>query len=400
MATMTIPSDRPRRRSRWKLLLMPILLLIAAAAWSAFWFYAVSQAEVKADAWRAQEAKSGRSYDCAKQSISGFPFRLEVRCDGARVTLTSQTATASPVPVTVNLGEILAVAQIYDPKLLIAEFKAPATISDSPNTPAMQVNWSTARASVVGLPAVPQRASIVFDDVAIDRTNNNSVQVPVARAKHVELHGRLAEDSTPTDPIIESVLRIESGSMQEVHPVLARPFGAEIHAKLTGLKDIAPKPWPERFRELQAIGGHVEIVQSRIQQDDLIAVAAGTLALNAQGRIDGELQMTVAGIEKIIPALGIEKMLEEGVPQSALDRVAPGVRTQDVTNLLGALDKAIPGLGKMVKQNANVGVAAGINALGKEATLEGKPARTFPLRFADGTVYLGPLKVGQVPPLF
>jgi hypothetical protein len=43
---------------------------------------------------------------------------------------------------------------------------------------------------------------------------------------------------------------------------------------------------------------------------------------------------------------------------------------------------------------------AGINALGKEATLEGKPARTFPLRFADGAVYLGPLKVGQVPPLF
>jgi hypothetical protein len=68
--------------------------------------------------------------------------------------------------------------------------------------------------------------------------------------------------------------------------------------------------------------------------------------------------------------------------------------------LLGALDKAIPGLGKVVKQNANAGVAAGINALGKAATLEGKPARTFPLRFADGTVYLGPLKVGQVPPLF
>ncbi|MGC2179370.1 MAG: DUF2125 domain-containing protein, partial [Bradyrhizobium sp.] len=250
-----------------------------------------------------------------------------------------------------------------------------------------------------GLPAIPQRASIVFDDVAIDRTNN-SVQVPVARAKHVELHGRLAEGSTQKDPVIESVLRIESGSVQEVHPLLARPFAAEIHAKLSGLKDLVPKPWPARFRELQSNGGHVEIVQSRIQQDDLIAVAAGTLALNAQGRIDGELQMTVAGIEKVIPALGIEKMLEQGVPQAALDRVAPGVKSQDVTNLLGALDKAIPGLGKVVKQNANLGVAAGINALGKEAVLEGKPARTFPLRFADGTVYLGPLKVGDVPPLF
>jgi hypothetical protein len=399
MTDMILAPHVSRRRPLWQLFLMPILLLIAAAAWSAFWFYAASQAEVKADAWRAQEAKSGRSYDCAKRSVAGFPFRLEVRCEGARVTLTSQTAGSAPAPVTVNLGEILAVAQVYDPKLLIAEFRAPATISDSPNAAAMQVNWSTARASVVGLPAIPQRASMVFDDIAIDRINN-SVQVPAARAKHIELHGRLAEGSTAKDPVIESVLRIEAGSVQDIHPLLARPFQAEIRAKLSGLADIAPKPWPQRFRELQASGGHVEIVQSRIQQDDLVAVASGTLTLTPQGRPDGELQMTVTGLEKIIPALGIEKMLDDGVPQAALDRVAPGVKTQDVTNLLGALDRAVPGLGKVVKQNANLGVAAGINALGKEAMLEGKPARTFPLRFVDGTVYLGPLKVGQVPPLF
>ena len=72
----------------------------------------------------------------------------------------------------------------------------------------------------------------------------------------------------------------------------------------------------------------------------------------------------------------------------------PGVKTQDLNNLFGALDRAIPGLGKVVKQNANVGVAAGINALGKEAVLEGKKARAFPLRFVDGAVFLGPLKVG------
>jgi hypothetical protein len=169
---------------------------------------------------------------------------------------------------------------------------------------------------------------------------------------------------------------------------------------LTGLQDFAPKPWPQRFRELQQAGGRVEIVQSRIAQGDVVAIAAGTLGLSAQGRLDGELQMTVAGIEKVIPALGIEKMLEEGVPQATLDRVAPGVKSQDVNNLFGALDRAIPGLGKMVRQNANVGVAAGINSLGKEAVLEGKKARAFPLRFVDGVVFLGPLRVAQVPPLF
>jgi hypothetical protein len=388
----------PRRRPLWRLFIMPALLLVAASAWSGFWFYAASEVGVRADAWRAQEAKSGRVYDCGNRAVAGFPFRLEIRCDDASVTLVSQTA-GSQAPFTARLGEILVVAQIYDPKLLIAEFKAPATISDRGQPPSMMVNWSKGRSRVVGLPAVPQRASLVFDDPSIDRVNVSG-QTPLARARNVELHGRIADGSPADHPVIETVLQISGGSVQEVHPLLAAPFDADVRTRLSGLKDFSPKPWPERFREIQAAGGHVEIVQSRIQQGDLIANAAGTLGVNANGRIEGELQMTVAGIEKVIPALGIDKMLEQGVPQATLDRVAPGVKTQDINGLFGALDRAIPGLGKVVKQNANVGVAAGINSLGTEAVLEGKKARAFPLRFVDGAVFLGPLKVGQVPPLF
>src|SRR6201998_123986 len=391
----------PRRRPLWRLFFMPVLLLIAAVAWSAFWFFAASEVDVKADAWRAQEAKSGRIYDCARRSVAGFPFRLEVRCDGASVSLQSQTAgqAATQAPVTAHLGEILVVAQVYDPKLLIAEFTAPAAISDRGGSPSMLVNWRTARSSVVGLPAIPQRASLVFDDPSVNRING-SVQTPLAQARHIELHGRRADDAPLDRPVIETVLKIEGGSVQEVHPLLTQPFDADVRTMLSGLKDLVPKPWPERFREIQAAGGHVEIVQSRVAQGDLVAVAAGTLGLTPQGNLDGELQMTVAGLEKVIPVLGLEKMLDEGVPQATLDRVAPGVKTQDVNNLLGALDRAIPGLGKDVKQNVNVGVVAGINALGKEAVLEGKKARSFPLRFAAAPGYLGPIKVGQIPPLF
>jgi hypothetical protein len=398
MSEMTLA---PRRRPLWRLFIVPVLVLLAALAWSGFWFYAASEVDAKADAWRAQEAKSGRVYDCARRTVAGFPFRLEVRCDGASVSLISQSAgqAAAQAPITAALGQILVVAQVYDPKLLIAEFTAPATISDRGGQPSMAVTWSKARSSVVGLPAIPQRASIVFDDPEINRFNG-SVQAPLAHAKHIELHGRQVEGAPADHPVIETVLKIEGGSLQEVHPLLAQPFDADVRTMLSGLTDFSPKPWPQRFREIQAAGGHVEIVQSRVVQGDLIAVAAGTLGLTPAGRLDGELQMTVAGIEKVIPALGIEKMLDEGVPQATLDRVAPGVKTDDVNKLFGALDRAIPGLGKVVKQNASVGVAAGISALGKDAVLEGKKARAFPLRFVDGTVYLGPLKVGQIPPLF
>lgn len=388
----------PRRRPLWRLFIMPALLVVAAIAWSAFWFYAASEVGVRADAWRAREAKSGRVYDCGKRSVAGYPFRLEVSCDDASVSLVSQTAGA-PSAFTARLSEIMVIAQIYQPNLLIADFKAPATIADRGQPPSMTVNWTTGRSSITGLPNNPQRASIVFDNPAIDRVNG-PVQTPLAKAGHVELHGRIAEGSSQDHPVIETVLQIAGGTIQEVHPLLAAPFDADIQTKLTGLKDFSPKPWPERFREIQAGGGHVEIARSRIQQGDLVAIAAGTLSLNTNGRIDGELQMTVAGIEKVIPALGIEKMLEEGVPQATLDRVAPGVKSQDLNNLFGALDKAIPGLGKVVKQNANVGVAAGINSLGTSAELEGKKARAFPLRFVDGAVFFGPIRVAQVPPLF
>jgi len=377
------------------------LFLIIALGWSGFWFYSASKVDQTADAWREREAKSGRVYDCANRSVGGYPFRLEVRCDNPSVKLVSQTAdqAATMTPITAKLGQILVVAQIYDPKLLIAEFTAPATISDPADQLSMTAAWRTARASVVGLPGAPQRASLVFDNPTIARVDGSN-QTPLAGARHVELHGRIAEGSPADHPVIETILQIDGGNVQETHPLLAQPFDADIEARLSGLKDFSAKPWPQRFREIQAAGGHVEIEKSRIQQGDVIAVAAGSLSLDDQGRIEGELQMTVVGLEKVVASLGIEKLLEEGVPQATLDRVAPGVKTEDVNNLFGALDRAIPGLGKVIKQNAGVGLAAGLNALGKETTLEGKPARAFPLRFVDGAVFLGPLKVAQVPPLF
>lgn len=390
----------PRRRPLWRLFMLPVLLIIAAAAWSAFWFYAASQVDVRADAWRAQEAKSGRFYDCASRSVAGFPFRLEVRCQNPSMRLQSRIPerAVAQAPLAISLGDILVVWQIYDPTLLIAEFAAPAAISDGGGRASAIVNWTKGRSSVA-LADAAHRVSLVLDDASIDRVNG-SVQAPFAHAKHVELHGRLAAGSSLDNPVIETALHIEGGGVQEVYPLLMQPFEADVRGKISGLKDFSPKPWPLRFREIQAAGGHIEIVQSRIAQGDVVAVAAGTISLNEQGRLDGELQMTVAGIEKVIPALGIDKMLDEGVPQATLDRIAPGLKSQDVSNLLGALDHAIPGLGKVLKQNANTGVAAGINALGRETMLEGKKALAFPLRFIDGAVFLGPLRVAQVPPLF
>jgi len=251
MSDMTVAAGKSKVMTA---LMYPIILLVLAVAWSCFWFYAASQAEVAADAWRAQEAKSGRIYDCAKRSIAGFPFRFEVQCSGASVALVSQNA--SKTPFTAKLDNILVVGQVYDPKHVIAEFTAPATLVDGVTQNTFVVNWSKGRSSVIGLPAVPERASIVFDDPSIARLDG-SMQVPLARAKQMVLHGRLADGSTPAHPVIETVLQVSQASIQGVHPLLAEPFEADTRAKITGLSDLTPKPWPQRFREIQAAGGHI-----------------------------------------------------------------------------------------------------------------------------------------------
>ena len=145
--------------------------------------------------------RSGRIYDCAKRTVAGFPFRLEVHCKDATVELKSQTADqAAKAPLTARLGDILVVAQIYYSKTADRRVQGARRLLSQHGQPVMVVNWSIARSSIVGLPGIPQSADHRFRRSS-DRPVAASVQTPVARAKQVELHGRIAEGSTPDHPV-------------------------------------------------------------------------------------------------------------------------------------------------------------------------------------------------------
>lgn len=390
-------ANPPRRRARWLLFVMPGVLGLLAIGWTVFWFYASSQVGAQFDRWRTREAQSGRVYDCGQLAVGGYPFRFEVRCRDASVDLISQTANRRFGKA--RLAEILAVAQIYNPRLMIAEFDGPLTITEQGEQQSLIVNWSKAQSSVFGLPVSPQRVSLIVEEPSLER-GAASMRAPVGRAKRSELHGRIAEGSAAANPVIEAVWQLTQASAEPLHPALGEPFDMTAQARLSGLKDFRPKPWPERFREIQAANGRIEILQSRLQQGTMIAVASGSLGITPQGMLDGELQMVVAGLEKIVPALGIDKILEQGVPQETLDRLAPGLKAEQVDKAIGALDKLIPGLGNVVRQKAPAALTAGVAMLGRKTTLEGRPAQAFPLRFVDGAVYLGPIRFAQTRPLF
>jgi hypothetical protein len=329
--------------------------------------------------WRAREAEAGRIYTCTRQTIGGFPFRIELSCIDPGVEL------RGPQPLALlKATDLRVAAQIYQPTLLISEFSGPLTVGEPGHPPGYRANWTLAQSSLRGTPGAPERVSIVFDQPSLDRLGEGG-ETNVLKAMRIELHGRMAAGSVADNPVIEAVLRLTSAVAPELHSAAAQPFDADITATLKGLKDFSPKPWPTRFRELQASGGTIEITSARLQQGDVIVVSVGTVGLTARGGLDGQLQMTVVGLEKAVKIFDIERIVSEGKVGAAI----------------GRLDRIMPGLSQIARQNATApNIVASITAMGKTSSLDGKPAVTVPLRFSDGTVMLGPFPLGKTAPLF
>ncbi len=370
----------PARRSRaWKYILLLVVVLALTGSWIGLWYYAAETTEETIAGWRAREAKVGRIHSCGTQSIGGFPFRIEVRCDRAGLQL-----NGTEPPLELKTADILIAAQIYQPTLLIGEFTGPLTIAERGRPPNIVANWGLGQTSVRGSPKAPERVSIVLGDATLDRMGAAGAEAMV-KAKRIELHGRMAEGSAADNPAIEFVLRLAAASLPAVHPLATAPIDADVTAMLRGLKDFSPKPWPVRFREMQAAGGRIDVTQARIAQGETIAVGKGALTLNARGRLEGQLRLTVSGLQPFLNTLGV-------------GRNAPAAPAVD--KLAGALDRLAPGLGGIARQHAGATIAAGIGMLGEQTILEGKPAVALPLRFSDGAMYLGPIPIGQTPPLF
>jgi hypothetical protein len=378
---MDYPAEA-RRRS-WPLVVPLLIVIILAGAWCAFWFYAAGKAQDIIVDWRQREAKSGRVYACAKENIGGFPFRIEVRCTDPRAEF-----RATQPPMAFRAADLLVALQIYQPNLLIAEFDGPLAVSDPGQPAKYTANWSLGRASIRGTPRNPERVSITFDNPVLDR-NDAAAPERAFTAKHAELHGRLAGGTVRDKPIIDIALNLVAAVAPSLHPLAAQPFDADLDTQLVGLRNFDPKPWSQRFREIQQANGRIEVRLARVRQGDTLAVAAGNLSLNASGLLNGELQVTVAGLDKLLPALGADQLVR---PESAAG--------QKLDSALNSLDRVIPGLGGLARQKAGIGVAVGAALLGQPAELEGRKAVRLPLKFVDGDMQLGPIRLGKVGPLF
>ncbi len=370
-----IPS--PRRRI-WHYVVLTILVVALIAGWSWFWHYAAGKAQAAVDGWRAREAKAGRIYNCGEQQIGGYPFRFEVACERASAVLQSNQP-----PVEVKAGSVLVAAQVYQPDLLISEFHGPLTIADLGQAPKIVANWKLAQSSLRGTPTSPQRVSVVVDKPVVDLMSGEA-NTNLLRARHIEMHGRMAGGSAAANPVIQFAFTLDQASAPALNPTTVVPVDVEITGVVRGLGDLAPKPWRERLREFQEKGGHIEITTARVKQGETLAVGSGDLSIDPNGQLEGQISVTVAGLEPFLISIGAAQTVQKS---PNMDKVA------------GMLDRLSPGLGDVAREQAGANLARGITMLGQPAALDGRQAVTLPLVFKDGRAFLGPIPLGSTPAL-
>jgi hypothetical protein len=339
-----------RRRNR-RYVTLVLLVLLVAAGWAAFWKYAEGAARDNLAGWKAREAEAGRVYDCGAQTTGGFPFRFEIVCDGASAVI---RGVASPIEI--KTSNIHIATQVYQPNLLITEVTGPLTISEPGRPPLLVADWTLAQSSVRGTPHSPQRLSVMIDAPSVKRTD---VEAPLFAADRLEFHARMLEGSAQANPVIEIVARTIKVSTPVAGPAAATPVSLEVNAVLRGLGSLAPKPLPQRLREFAQAGGRIEVKQVRLERGDTLAVGSGELTVNPQGRLEGRINTTVAGAEALI-------------------------------NDIAAANQK--------KLGFSISISSGL--LGGNKKLDGRPAISLPLRIGDGMIYFGPLKLGEIPPLF
>ncbi len=338
-------------RSSWWVAVPTLIVLALAVAWSGLWLYASRVADRTIGEWIEREAQLGRIHSCASRSVGGFPFRFELRCISPTVEL-----RGGSLPAVIKARELLAVAQIYRPDLLIAEVTGPMTIGNVGEPAALAADWALLQASVRGLPAAPERVSIVLDKARLNHASGAADLI--AGAEKAEFHVRRASERDAARSIFDIISRLAGAAVPSVPFLPSGLLNAELSAVLRGVDDLLPKPISVRLREWQAAGGRLDITQMRVTQGDALGVATGALGLTSEGRLDGAIDLKLAGFDQVVRSLSGQS---QGIGQ------------------LGLL---------------------GLSALAGRTELEGKRAIAVPLRFERGALFLGPIRVGQTGSFF
>lgn len=333
-----------------KIRLLAIVLAGLVVLLVAGWFVGARVYGMAIEEGRAALARQGVVLACTDESLGGFPARFEWRCS----TLTLSMANGSRI----SGGALHTVAPLWNPLFTIVEWTGPfAGISG--NGFETSIDSALLRASVrldTGLEL--ERLSAVLDPFSV--TLQGAPQA-IASADQAELHMRQpvasdedgARQPQPGDlDVALLVYGVESLFLGGVDRI-----DLSISGLVEELAQVRARSFQEAVQDWVLRSGHITPLESRLRLDDLAINLDGDAVLNPDGRIDFNGRIATNDVATLVELMGV-----------------------DESNGAGA-------------------IVAGATLFGRQTTIGEEEATELPLRVDAGAVSIGPVRLGELPPL-
>jgi hypothetical protein len=265
---------------RFKLLLVFALLVVVA--WSVLWFVAATIVDRHVQKAEMTALHAGMTANCLNRSVTGFPFRIEVRCDpGSR---------AGNRDATVTVGGATVAALVYDPDRVIAEVAGPVEIA-ADNAPPLRAEWSLAHAS----------ARLDFANQALERFDAEVKQARLHVGGRPPLHIGELGAHVRRDPEARSDLglavRFSQVEVVEGQPPASFSFRGRLGE---GAPLLAGRP--RALLDALASGGVPLVIEAAtFESGGMEMEATGEVVLGADGRLNGTVDVAIAGQENGVP---------------------------------------------------------------------------------------------------
>jgi hypothetical protein len=296
---------KPSASATWKLYAPYVALLLLALAWSGYWYVASRASEQALDSWFAQERSFGRVWSCGERMVGGYPFRVELRCSNP-----SFEGRLGAAQGRAQIGDLLAASHLYNPKLIVGEFKSPLKFQAQDHGVEIAAQWSKLLISH-RLGPVPGQTSVEMDD-AVLRLQDAALQIDL-RSEKFEFHLRPTPDMEGALDLALRLGKLQSapldqltGESSAVDAVLSVTFAQSRAFKGANLAQSL-----ESWRQAQ---GTLTINELKMAKANARLEIKGPLSLDEQRRIRGKLDIDANGLGKLLAAQGIPALSNLRLP--------------------------------------------------------------------------------------
>jgi hypothetical protein len=279
---MATSSRTVKRRKRSIVFPVAIALVAVVAIYSAGWFLAANYATTKLE--RAFDGSSplAAALDCNNMSVGGFPLRISLKC--SKITIHDQRNGVSG-----SVGAFRSAAKIFRPGTVTWQLSGPAIVQTATGL-MTSVQWDALDSTMaVGFDGVDKGTTIIkaLRTNVTQKTSGATLNVNASESR-IEIQRSDADLNATTR--LTDVNFVQNDGTSKLPPMLA-----DLDIKLVGQADALNIDNPKPI-DLKGLDTELRSLSINIGEGRTIT-ASGPLSIDQDGYLSGALKLQISKVE-------------------------------------------------------------------------------------------------------